>query len=120
MATEPPRSSRRGRSVFHTLSIRPCQQFHFTKGKNATDSALIMDAMELLHARSVEGFFIVSSDRDYTGLASRIQETGLAVYGFGQRDTAASFVAACDEFFFLDEEGSSSTTALKAQQQDAR
>lgn len=54
----------------------------------------------VLHARSVEGFCIVSSDSDYTGLASRIQETGLEVYGFGQRDTAASFVAACDEFFF--------------------
>ncbi len=73
-----------------------------------------MDAMELLHARSVEGFCIVSSDSDYTGLASRIQETGLAVYGFGQRDTAACFVAACDEFVFLDEEVTSSPLAWKA------
>jgi uncharacterized LabA/DUF88 family protein len=92
------------KKLLHTLSIRPCQQFRFTKGKNATDSALIMDAMELLHARSVEGFCIVSSDSDYTGLAARIQETGLAVYGFGQRCTAASFVAACDEFIFLDDD----------------
>ncbi len=102
------------KKLLHTLSIRPCQQFRFTKGKNATDSALIMDAMELLHARSVEGFCIVSSDSDYTGLASRIQETGLAVYGFGQRETAACFVAACDEFVFLDEAVTSSPLESKA------
>ena len=70
--------------------------------------------MELLHARSVEGFCIVSSDSDYTGLASRIQEAGLAVYGFGQRETAACFVAACDEFVFLDEEVTSSPLESKA------
>ena len=95
------------KKLLHPLSIRPCQQFRFTKGKNATDSALIMDAMELLLARSVDGFCIVSSDSDYTGLAARIQEAGLAVYGFGQRCAAASFVAACDEFVFLDDEAAS-------------
>lgn len=89
--------------VLHTMAIRPCQQFRYTKGKNATDAALIMDAMEILQARSVEGICIVSSDSDYTGLAGRIQEAGMAVYGFGQRSTAAAFVAACDEFVFLDE-----------------
>jgi len=89
--------------VLHTLAIRPCQQFRYTKGKNATDSALIMDAMELLHARSVDAFCIVSSDSDYTGLAGRIQEAGLRVYGLGQRCTAAAFVAACDAFVYLDE-----------------
>ena len=102
------------KKLLHTLSIRPCQQFRFTKGKNATDSALIMDAMELLHARSVEGFCIVSSDSDYTGLAARIQETGLAVYGFGQRCTAASFVAACDEFIFLDDDAPLGAVASSA------
>lgn len=90
------------KKLLHPLAIRPCQQFRFTKNKNATDSALIMDAMELLHARIVDGFCIVSSDSDYTGLAGRIQEAGLVVYGFGQRETAAAFVAACDAFVFLD------------------
>ena len=90
------------KKVLHTHAIRPCQQFRYIKGKNSTDSALIMDAMELLHTRSVEGFCIVSSDSDYTGLAGRIQEAGLMVYGFGQSTTAAAFVAACDAFVFLD------------------
>jgi uncharacterized LabA/DUF88 family protein len=90
------------KKILHTMAIRPCQQFRYTKGKNASDSALIMDAMELLHARSIDGFCIVSSDSDFTGLAGRIQEAGLPVYGFGQRETNAAFVAACDAFVFLD------------------
>lgn len=91
------------RKVLQELVIRPVQQFHYSKGKNATDSALIMDAMELLHerSRSVDGFCIVSSDSDYTGLAGRVREAGLAIYGFGQRDAAQSFVAACNAFVFL-------------------
>lgn len=90
------------RQVLSTLAIRPVQQFHYRRGKNASDSALIMDAMELLHTRRVDGFCIVSSDSDYTGLAGRIREAGLAVYGFGKRDAAASFKAACNAFVFLD------------------
>lgn len=90
------------KKVLHTLAIRPCQQFRYSKGKNASDSALIMDAMDLLHAGSVDGFCIVSSDSDYTGLAGRIQEAGLAVYGFGRRETVQAFVAACDAFVFVD------------------
>ena len=88
----------------NALAIRPCQQFNYTRRKNATDSALIMDAMELLHARErrVDGFCIVSSDSDYTGLAGRIREQGLLIYGYGKQDTAASFVAACHAFMFLD------------------
>lgn len=91
------------RKVLQAHIIRPVQQFHYSKGKNATDSALIMDAMELLHERDrrVDGFCIVSSDSDYTGLASRIREAGLAIYGFGQHDAAPSFVAACNAFGFL-------------------
>lgn len=91
------------KSVLHTLAIRPCQQFHYRRSRNASDAALIMDAMELLHERRVEGFCLVSSDSDFTGLAARIQEVGLPVYGFGQRDTSAPFMAACDEFMYLDE-----------------
>lgn len=92
------------RKVLEKLVIRPVQQFHYSKGKNATDSALIMDAMELLHERErrVDGFCIVSSDSDYTGLASRIREAGLTIYGFGRIDAAPSFVAACNAFAFLD------------------
>lgn len=93
------------KKVLHTHAIRPFQQFRYIKGKNTTDSALIMDAMELLHTRSVDGFCIVSSDSDYTGLAGRIQEAGLMVYGFGQSTTAAALVAACDAFVFLDSAG---------------
>jgi hypothetical protein len=90
------------KSVLHTLAIRPCQQFHYRRSKNVSDAALIMDAMELLHQRRVDGFCLVSSDSDFTGLAARIQEGGVAVYGFGQRDTSAPFMAACDEFMYID------------------
>jgi DNA-binding LacI/PurR family transcriptional regulator len=91
------------RKVLEAHVIRPVQQFHYSQGKNASDSALIMDAMELLHERKrrVDAFCIVSSDSDYTGLASRIREAGLAVYGFGRQDAAKSFVAACNAFMFL-------------------
>jgi len=91
------------KGVLHTLAIRPCQQFHYRRSKNNSDAALIMDAMELLHQRRVDGFCLVSSDSDFTGLAARIQEGGVPVYGFGQRDTSAPFMAACDEFMYLDE-----------------
>jgi hypothetical protein len=89
--------------VLSPLGIRPQQQFHHVKGKNTTDSALIMDAMELLHGGRVQGICIVSSDSDFIGLAARIQEAGVAVYGFGVKGTVQGFVRACDEFVFLDE-----------------
>jgi uncharacterized LabA/DUF88 family protein len=90
------------KSMVHTLAIRPYQQFHYRRSKNASDAALIMDAMELLHQRRVDGFCLVSSDSDFTGLAARIQEAGVPVYGFGRRDTAQAFMAACDAFTYLD------------------
>lgn len=91
------------RKVLESNVIRPVQQFHYRNGKNASDSALIMDAMELLHERQrrIDGFCIVSSDSDYTGLATRIREAGLPVCGFGKPDAAKSFVAACNAFFVL-------------------
>ena len=67
------------KKYLHPLAIRPVQQFHYTQGKNASDATLIMDAMELLHMRRVDGFCIVSSDSDFEGLASRLQESGLMV-----------------------------------------
>lgn len=90
------------KDVLHNLAIQPVQQFRFTVGKNATDSALIIDAMDLLHGGSVDGFCLVSSDSDFTRLATRIREAGLAVYGFGERKTPKPFVAACDKFVFTE------------------
>ena len=83
-------------------AIQPVQQFAYTRGKNATDSALIIDAMDLLYAENVEGFVIVSSDSDFTRLATRLRESGMTVYGLGRRSTPAAFVAACDRFIYLD------------------
>ena len=86
----------------HLHAIKPVQQFSYTSGKNATDSALIIDAMDLLHTADLNGFCLVSSDSDFTPLAARIREAGLAVYGFGERKTPQPFVAACDKFIFTD------------------
>ncbi len=83
-------------------SIHPVQQFRYTRGKNATDSAMIIDAMDLLYTGNYAGFCIVSSDSDFTRLASRIRETGCRVYGFGQNKTPRAFVAACDRFISTD------------------
>jgi hypothetical protein len=83
-------------------AIQPVQQFAYTRGKNSTDSALIIDAMDLLYAVNLEGFVIVSSDSDFTRLATRLRESGMTVYGLGRRNTPAPFVAACDRFIYLD------------------
>ena len=83
-------------------SIQPMQQFAYTKGKNATDSAMIIDAMDLLYTGNFNGFCIVSSDSDFTKLASRIRESGLLVYGFGEKKTPSAFAAACDKFIFTE------------------
>lgn len=85
-----------------THAIQPVQQFAYTRGKNSTDSAMIIDAMDLLYSNRFNGFCIVSSDSDFTRLASRIREAGLTVYGFGERKTPESFVAACDRFTYSD------------------
>ena len=86
----------------HEFAIQPMQQFSYTTGKNSTDSALIIDAMDLLHAGGLNGFCLVSSDSDFTRLATRIRESGLIVYGFGERKTPKPFVAACDKFIYAD------------------
>ena len=83
-------------------SITPIQQFGYTQGKNATDSAMIIDAMDILYTRSVEGFCIVSSDSDFTRLASRIRESGLTVIGMGEKKTPTPFRKACDIFTTLE------------------
>ncbi len=83
-------------------SIQPIQQFGYTQGKNATDSALIIDAMDLLYTGEFDGFCLVTSDSDFTKLAARLRESGLVVYGFGERKTPDAFVAACDKFIFTE------------------
>jgi uncharacterized LabA/DUF88 family protein len=83
-------------------SISPVQQFAYTSGKNATDSSLIIDAMDLMYTRRFDGFCLVSSDSDFTRLAQRLREEGLTVYGFGERKTPDAFVQACDKFIYTE------------------
>ena len=90
------------KEVLHKMAIQPMQQFSYTTGKNSTDSSLIIDAMDLLHAGGLHGFCLVSSDSDFTRLATRIREAGLAVYGFGEKKTPQAFVAACDKFIYTE------------------
>jgi uncharacterized LabA/DUF88 family protein len=103
-------------------SIQPIQQFAYTTGKNATDAALVIDAMDLLYTDRFDGFCIVSSDSDFTRLAARIRESGLTVYGFGERKTPKPFVAACDKFVYTENltyTSSASRTADAVPQQAA-
>lgn len=90
------------KSVLLEHSIQPIQQFRYTTGKNATDSAMIIDAMDLLYTNTFDGFCIVSSDSDFTRLASRIRESGKNVYGFGEKKTPRPFVTACDRFIYTE------------------
>src|SRR5215475_9786501 len=85
---------------FH--AFQPIQQFRYTAGKNATDSAMIIDAMDILHSGVVDGFCLVSSDSDYTRLATRIRETGIFVMGIGEKKTPKAFVNACDLFVYTE------------------
>src|ERR1700728_1682255 len=83
-------------------SIQPIQQFAYTRGKNATDAAMVIDAMDLLYSGRFDGFCIVSSDSDFTRLAARLRESALTVYGFGERKTPKAFVAAGDNFIYIE------------------
>ncbi|GHU15801.1 hypothetical protein FACS1894163_03850 [Spirochaetia bacterium] len=83
-------------------AIQPIQQFAYTQGKNATDSAMIIDAMDLLYSQKLDGFCIVSSDSDFTRLAARLREAGHTVYGFGEKKTPRAFVAVCDKFIYTE------------------
>jgi uncharacterized LabA/DUF88 family protein len=88
--------------VLHEYAIQPIQQFAYTKGKNATDSAMIIDAMDLLYTKQLDGFGIVSSDSDFTPLVMRIRANGLKVFGFGEKKTPSPFVSACSKFLYLE------------------
>ncbi|MBC2704903.1 NYN domain-containing protein [Desulfobacula sp.] len=101
------------KEVLLQYSIQPIQQFGYTKGKNATDSAMIIDAMDLLYTDKFDGFCIVSSDSDFTKLAARIREAGLFVCGFGEKKTPEPFVSACDKFIFTEVLRSKDDDAVK-------
>ncbi|WP_294142494.1 NYN domain-containing protein [uncultured Sanguibacteroides sp.] len=90
------------KDIVNEYSINPVQKFSYTTGKNSTDSSLIIDAMDILHAKNCDGFCIVSSDSDYTGLAKRIREEGLFVMGIGERKTPVAFVQSCEIFTFCE------------------
>ena len=90
------------KQVLLSHAIQPIQQFGYTRGKNATDTAMIIDAMDLLYSNRFQGFCLVSSDSDFTRLASRLRESGMTVYGFGEEKTPESFVSACDKFIYLE------------------
>ncbi|MGF1566830.1 MAG: NYN domain-containing protein [Nodosilinea sp.] len=94
----------------HEFAIRPVQQFDLTKGKNATDAALIIDAMDLLYTQNLDAFAIVTSDCDFTPLVMRILTNGLKVYGFGEKKTPKAFVYACSTFLYLENLGEESGT----------
>ncbi|MCX6333354.1 MAG: NYN domain-containing protein [Bacteroidia bacterium] len=83
-------------------AITPVQQYSYTKGKNSTDSAMIIDAMDILYSGRVDGFCIVSSDSDFTRLATRLREAGMKVFGIGERKTPSPFIVACDKFIYLE------------------
>ncbi|MDP1897764.1 MAG: NYN domain-containing protein, partial [Sulfurimicrobium sp.] len=107
-------------SVLHDYAIQPIQQFAYTKGKNATDSAMIIDAMDLLYTQKLDGFCLASSDSDFTPLVMRIRANGLKVLGFGEQKTPDPFVNACSKFLYLEHLGnpeSVQTNALPEKQE---
>lgn len=83
-------------------AITPIQQYSYTSGKNATDSAMIIDAMDILHSQKVDGFCLVSSDSDFTRLATRLRESGMLVIGIGEKKTPNPFIVACDKFIYIE------------------
>lgn len=90
------------KNVLLNYSITPIQQYSYTTGKNSTDAALIIDAMDILYSKNVDGFCIVSSDSDFTKLAARLREAGMAVIGMGEKKTPTPFIAACEKFKYLE------------------
>ncbi|WP_125077357.1 NYN domain-containing protein [Pseudoxanthomonas sp. SGT-18] len=117
-------------AVLHEYAIRPIQQFAYSSGKNASDMAMVIDAMDLLYARNLDGFAIVSSDADFTPLVMRLLTDGMKVYGFGEKKTPSPFVNACSKFTYVEalgtpaaDNGQASSTAPKDPQElrnDAR
>ena len=92
----------RWKNVLLEHAIMPVQQYSYTQGKNATDSAMIIDAMDILYSGKVDGFCIVSSDSDFTRLATRLREAGMKVYGIGEKKTPNAFIVSCDKFIYIE------------------
>lgn len=90
------------KSLLLENAITPIQQYGYTSGKNATDSAMIIDAMDILYSEKVDGFCLVSSDSDFTRLATRLREAGMKVYGIGEKKTPNPFIVACDKFIYIE------------------
>lgn len=90
------------KSVLLEYAITPIHQYSYTTGKNATDSAMIIDAMDILYSGRVDGFCIISSDSDFTRLATRLREAGMKVFGLGEKKTPTAFISACDKFIYLE------------------
>lgn len=90
------------KTVLLENAITPVQQYSYTSGKNATDSAMIIDAMDILYTGRVDGFCIVSSDSDFTRLATRLREAGMKVFGIGEKKTPVAFISACDKFIYIE------------------
>lgn len=117
--TSPNSASWKG--TLQKFAIKPVQQFAYSTGKNATDSTLIIDAMDLLYTRKFDGFCLVTSDSDFTGLATRVREEGLSVFGFGEQKTPEAFRNACNKFIFTEvlrnekEQTVSSSTVTRSQ-----
>ncbi len=109
------------KDVLLEYSITPIQQYSYTTGKNATDSALIIDAMDILYSHNVDGFCIVSSDSDFTKLASRLREAGMFVMGIGEKKTPRPFIAACEKFKYLESllSGSQASDSEAAEEEGA-
>lgn len=93
---------KRWKAVLLEYGMTPIQQFAYSQGKNATDAAMIIDAMDLLYSQDFDGFCIVSSDSDFTKLASRLRESGMTVYGFGEKKTPKAFLSTCDKFIYTE------------------
>lgn len=106
------------KEIINQYSISPIQKFSYTTGKNSTDSSLIIDAMDILHSKSVEGFCIVSSDSDFTGLAKRIREEGLFVMGIGRKITPIAFVNSCEIFTYCENLSSNIEPELETEEQE--
>lgn len=110
------------KGLLNEMAFNPIQKFSYTTGKNSTDSALIIDAMDILHAHLVDAFCIVSSDSDYTGLAKRIREAGIFVMGIGEQKTPNAFVKSCEVFTYIENlepkaEAQEKKTAVKKQKE---
>ena len=109
------------KDVLNFHAVQPVQQFRYTVGKNSTDSAMIIDAMDLLHSGVVEGFCLVSSDSDYTRLATRIREGGVFVMGIGAKKTPKPFINACDVFVYTENlEAEKKATKARAHRKDTK